>query len=60
MEDWLKMEGELWKRYAEAVERGQTGNAKQEKLSENPEVNKMLELWVYKALCDGIDVAIWP
>lgn len=39
-----------------SLKRGQTENAKQEKLSENSKVNKMLELWVYKVLCDGIDL----
>ncbi|KAG6887837.1 hypothetical protein C0995_012340, partial [Termitomyces sp. Mi166 len=42
--DWLKMEDELQKQYAEALARRQTGNAKREKLTKNPEVNKMLEL----------------
>ncbi|KAG5729113.1 hypothetical protein E4T56_gene3178 [Termitomyces sp. T112] len=37
------MEDELQKQYAEALARGQTGNAKQEKLSKNPKVNKMPE-----------------
>ncbi|KAG5337171.1 hypothetical protein C0989_010403, partial [Termitomyces sp. Mn162] len=54
--NWLKNKEKYWAQYAEALARGQTGNAKREKLTEHPEVNEMLELWVHKAMSDGIEL----
>ena len=52
--DRLKNEDNYCKQYAKSLARGQPGNAKEEKLTEDSEVTKMLELWVDRAISDGI------
>jgi len=54
--DWVQNEAKWWKEWADLQSSGKTGNLKQTKQTEHPQVNKMLELWVAKAMADGIHV----
>jgi hypothetical protein len=54
---WLKDENKYCQQYADALAKGQPGNAKCVRQTEHPEVNKMLELWVMKAMSDNIHVS---
>ncbi|KAG6838331.1 hypothetical protein C0991_012552, partial [Blastosporella zonata] len=54
--DWLKNKTLIHKRYGEELARGNGGTAKRVRQAEHPEVNEMLELWVQKAMGDGIMV----
>jgi hypothetical protein len=51
---WLKDEEKWRSQWVEAESKGQASRLKRAKQTENPEVNEMLELWVTKAMSDGI------
>ena len=53
---WLKDEHKWRAQWVEAESLGQVGHMKRAKQAEHPEVNDMLELWVTKAMADGIHV----
>jgi hypothetical protein len=53
---WLNEEEKWRAQWAEAESKGQAGSLKHTKQMEHPEVNEMLELWVTKAMVDGIHV----
>jgi hypothetical protein len=54
---WLKDENKYHQQYADALAKGQPGNAKRVRQTEHPEINKMLELWVTKAMSNNIHVS---
>lgn len=54
--DWIRNEAKWRKEWAEQQSSGKAGNIKRTKQTEHPQVNEMLELWVAKAMVDGIRV----
>ncbi|KAF8218805.1 hypothetical protein L208DRAFT_1347101, partial [Tricholoma matsutake] len=53
---WLKEEEKWQAQWAEVERKGQAGRSKWAKQTEHPEVNKMLELWVTKAMPQNVPV----
>ncbi|GLB34609.1 putative DDE superfamily endonuclease [Lyophyllum shimeji] len=53
---WLNEEEKWRAQWAEAGSKGQAGSSKRAKQVEHPAVNEMLELWVTKAMSDGVYV----
>jgi len=53
---WLKEEEKWQAQWAEVESKGQAGRSKWVKQTEHPELNKMLELWVAKAMADNVPV----
>ncbi|KAG5348954.1 hypothetical protein C0989_006919, partial [Termitomyces sp. Mn162] len=53
---WLKNEEKIHQMYEEEQRLGRTANIKQQKQFEHPEINKMLELWISKAMSDGVQL----
>jgi Tc5 transposase DNA-binding domain len=53
---WLKDEQKWQAQWAAAEDKGLTARMKQEKQTEHPEVTEMLELWVAKAMSEGVKV----
>jgi hypothetical protein len=51
---WLKEEVKWRAQWAEVGSKGQAGSLKRVKQTEHPEVNKMLELWVTKAMAEKV------
>ena len=54
--DWVRNEVKWRKEWAAQKSSGKVGNIKRTKQTEHPQVNEMLELWVAKAMRDGIRV----
>jgi Tc5 transposase DNA-binding domain len=54
---WIKDEERYHQWYVEELVKGQTGEAKYMKQMEHPEVNEMLELWIAKAMLDGVQLS---
>jgi hypothetical protein len=52
--DWLQNEKKWRNRWAEAEEKGRAGNAKRLKQVEHPEIEDMMELWIAKAMHNGV------
>jgi hypothetical protein len=52
LSSWLKDESMWRERWAEAQAKGQTRDAKRLKQVEHPEIDKMMELWIAKAMRD--------
>jgi hypothetical protein len=60
--DWLQNEKKWCDRWAEAEEKGRAGNAKHLKQVEHPEIEDMMELWIAKAMHNGVHLTgefIW-
>ena len=53
---WLKDKERYRQQYAEELARGRAGTSKCIKQTENPEVDEMLELWIAKAMSDGVQL----
>ena len=53
---WLKNKDKWRAQFAEMESKGQAGRMKRMKQTEHPGVNEMLELWVTKAMADGIHI----
>lgn len=51
---WLQQEAKWRAEWAEVQAKGRSGHTKRVKQVEHPEVDEMLELWVAKAMSDGI------
>lgn len=53
---WLSDEEKWRAQFANAESKGQAGREKRAKQTEHPDVNEMLELWIAKAMADGVHV----
>jgi len=53
---WLKDEEKWHAQFAEVESKGQASQTKWVKQTKHPEVNEMLDLWVVKAMADGVHV----
>ena len=54
--DWVQNEMKWRKEWMDQQSLGKVGNLKRTKQTEHPQVNEMLELWVAKAMRDGVRV----
>ena len=60
--DWVKNKAKWRQQWAEAQASGTVGSMKQAKQTEHPAVTEMLELWVAKAMEEGVHLSgeiIW-
>jgi len=53
---WLRNEARYQQQYEEELVKGWAGTSKRIKQTENPEVDEMLELWIAKAMSDGVQL----
>ena len=54
--DWIRNEVKWQKEWADQQSSGKAGNLKHTKQTEHPQINEMLELWVAKAMRDGVRI----